>query len=161
MNAPLENIHYLKPQTDPTPQPPSSPPKDLSDKAKLFWNKTLEAGIREERLGPLQRAKRITWDYNVGAVKGLFLGMGHAVKEFLDPSSDFYNPDYREIFQDIQHLPDTALDHGIAYMDEDWEGRGRMNAEKSIDGGMWILKIYFGAKGLAQGIFKGAKKLFL
>lgn len=159
MHAPLETALYLKAQPDRTSEP--VPPENLSEKAKLFWKKTLEAGKREDSLTPLQRTKRVAWDYNVGAVKGWFKGMGRAIKEFIDPRSDFYNPDYEKILADIQDLPETALDHGIDYMEEDWEGRGQMNAEKGIAGGMWVLKIYFGAKGLAQGILKGTKKLFL
>jgi hypothetical protein len=137
------------------------PPDELPNKPSLFWRKTLEAGQREEQLPAMQRFKKIIWDYNIGALKGWGKGVGHALKEFFDPRSDFNNPDYREIFQDIQNLPDTALDYGISYMDKNWEERGELNSQKGVEGGLWVLKCYLGAKDLTKGIFKGAKKLFL
>jgi hypothetical protein len=158
MNAQFNNAIILKLPNDRKAEDPPLP-EDLTDKARLFWQKTLEAGRREEQIPRLHQLKLIAWDANLGAVKGFFKGTGQALKNLIDPRSDFYNPDYREIFKDIQQLPDAALDHGIAYMEEDWKGRGEMNAEKSVAGGIWLLKIYFGAKGLASGIFMGAKKL--
>jgi hypothetical protein len=160
MNTQLNNLIFLKLLNEGKPEErPSPAPEDLSHRAQRFWQKTLEAGRREEQRAPLQRAKEIAWDYNVGTTKGWVKGVVYAIKQFINPRSDFHNPDYQKVFRDIEKLPNTALDHGIAYMDQDWEGRGQLNAQRGIEGGMWLLKIYFGAKGLTRGVLKGVKKL--
>jgi hypothetical protein len=161
MKTQIDNIHFLNISNDAKLEPISADSLGISEKAQLFLRKTLEAGQREDRLAHLQRIKKLLWDYNLGTAKGWIKGMGQALKDFFDPHSDFHNPDYQEIFKDIQQLPDTALDQGIAFMDADWKGRGELNAERAIQGGMWLLKIYFGSKDLGKGILSGAKKLFL
>jgi hypothetical protein len=160
MKTQLDNVVFLKIPNEEKFKPEAAPSTDLSGKARLLWEKTLEAGERESRLSLFQRTKQIVWDYNLGAATGWFRGMTKGLKDLLNPTSGFYNTDYQEILQDIQQLPETAIDHGIHYMDEDWRGRGELNAQKGIQGGMWLLKVYLGSKVLGETIIRGTKKLF-
>ena len=154
----IDNAVLLKIPNEVKPEPIGT---NLSDKVDLLWQKTWEAGQRENALPVSQRIKHILWDYNLGTMKGWIKGIGGVVTGVFNPRSNFYRADYLGILRDIQDLPDTALNHGITFMEKDWAGRGELNAEKSIQGGMWVLKLYLGSKILGQGFVKGAKKLLL
>lgn len=147
-----------KPGGPPPNETQENPPGEPAARAGLFWQKTLEAGEREEHGGVLRRIKGMFIDYHLGAAKGWVRGGAGSLGEFFDPRSDLYDSDYDALLQDIRRLPEKALDHGMAYMDSDWEHRGAMNAEMAVQAGMWFLRLYLGLGSLAKGLLKGVKK---